>query len=296
MMGDRVAPPPNESEFLVNFLQQEEAARNRPAMRHEPPLPLDPDLTVFGNAPPPGRIYKDPRAFFQASIEGYLFRVVQMLERYPMINVQFRMSTTLEKDEDRATFWLHPPGLTVFQRSDSEREINRKLLKAFEAVMEDLARFTEEGSGFRVESVDKAYIYVTPYEPLTAGWRFPLPKKLTSRKAVIDVYKGPADDCCLKWALRACLFQADKNPERKAKYPGNGQDGLDYTGLDFPTPWTQIGRLEKNNPHIAVNLFLYNNKEDNISTMRQSSRHGDNIKVVNLLLVTDDETDKHHYV
>ena len=296
MMGNRVAPPPNEPEFLVNFLQQEEAARNRPAMRHEPPLPLDPDLTVFGNAPPPGRIYKDPRAFFQASIEGYLFRVVQMLERYPMINVQFRMSATLEKDEDRATFWLQPPGLTVFQRSDSEREISRKLLKAFETVMEDLARFTEEGSGFRVESVDKAYIYVTPYEPLTAGWRFPLPKKLTSRKAVIDVYKGPADDCCLKWALRACLFQVDKNPERKAKYPGNGQDGLDYTGLDFPTPWTQIGRLEKNNPHIAVNLFLYNNKEDNISTMRQSSRHGDNIKVVNLLLVTDDETDKHHYV
>ena len=297
-MGDRVAPPSNEPEFLANFLQRENAARHQPAMRHEPPLPLDPDLTVFGNAPKAGVVYNDPRTFFQDSTEGYVFRVTQMLNQHPMINLQFRMSITLEKDEDRATFWLHPKGLTDFQRSDSRRDIIRKLLKAFEMIMEDLARFTEEGSGFRVVSVDKAYIYITPYEPLIAGRRFPLPKKLSSRKAVIDVYKGEeeVDDCCLKWALRACLFPVDKNPERKAKYPGNGQDGLDYTGLDFPTPWTQINLLEKNNPHIAVNLFLYNNKKDNISTMRQSSRHGDNIKAVNLLLVTDDETDKHHYV
>ena len=263
-MGDRVAPPSNEPEFLVNFLQRENAARHQPAMRHEPPLPLDPDLTVFGNAPKAWVVYNDPRTFFQDSTEGYVFRVTQMLKQHPMINLQFRMSITLEKDEDRATFWLHPKGLTDFQRSDSRRDIIRKLLKAFEMIMEDLARFTEEGSGFRVVSVDKAYIHVTPYEPLTAGRNFPIPQKLSSRKAVIDVYKGPADNCCLKWALRACLFPVDKNPERKAKYPGNGQDGLDYTGLDFPTPWTQIGRLEKNNPHIAVNLFLYNNKEDNI--------------------------------
>ena len=54
--------------------------------------------------------------------------------------------------------------------------------------------------------------------------------------------------------------------------------------------------LEKNNPKIAVNLFLYNNEKDNISTMRQSPRRGGNIKVLNLLMLTHEKTDKHHYV
>ena len=297
-MGDRVAPRFDDSKLMEDFLRRENAAMHRPAMLYEPPLPLDPSLTVFGNAPPHGVVFIDPRAFFQASVEGYRFWVAQMLAQHPMINVQLRMSITLAKNEDRATFWLQPRGLTSFQRSDSKREINRKLLEAFEMVMEDLARFTENGSGFHVERVDKTYMYATPYEPLTAGSRFPIPKKLTSRRAVIDVYKGEAeaDDCCLKWALRACLHRVEKNPERKAKYPGNGQDGLNYDGLSFPTPWTQIEVLEKNNPHIAVNLFLYNNKEDNISTMRQSPRRGGNIKVVDLLMLTNEETDKHHYV
>ena len=298
LMADHAPPRFDEPKLMADFLRRENAAMHRPAMLYEPPLPLDPSLTVFGNAPPPGRVFKDPRAFFQASIKGYLIRVKQMLVQELMINVQFKMSVTLAKNEDRATFWLQPPGLTSFQRSDGDRKIIGGLRKAFEKVMEDLARFTENGSGFHVEDVEKAYLYITPYEPLTAGSRFPIPKKLTSRRAVIDVYKGEdeAEDCCLKWALRAGLFQVKTHPERKSKYPGNGQDGLNYDGLSFPTPWTQIEVLEKNNPKIAVNLFLYNNEKDNISTMRQSPRRGGNIKVLNLLMLTHEKTDKHHYV
>ena len=108
-MADRVAPRFDDSKLMEDFLRRENEALVQPAMQHEPPLPLDPSLTVFGNAPPPGVVFIDPRAFFQASVEGYRFRVAQMLAQHPMINVQLRMSITLAKNEDRATFWLQPP-------------------------------------------------------------------------------------------------------------------------------------------------------------------------------------------
>jgi len=44
------------------------------------------------------------------------------------------------------------------------------------------------------------------------------------------------DNECLKWALRAALFppKNGKDPQRPSKYPVN--DGINYAGIDFPTP------------------------------------------------------------
>ena len=40
---------------------------------------------------------------------------------------------------------------------------------------------------------------------------------------------------------------------RTSSYPT--EDGLNFTGIDFPTPVSQIDRLERQNPNLAINVF-----------------------------------------
>jgi len=59
----------------------------------------------------------------------------------------------------------------------------------------------------------------------------------------------------LRWAIGAALFPAlrGRNPLRPSTYPTN--DGLNFEVIDFPTPVSQIDRLERQNLNLAINLF-----------------------------------------
>ena len=81
----------------------------------------------------------------------------------------------------------------------------------------------------------------------------PLPASFAKKKAIINIRN--TDSECLKWALRAELYppQDGKNPQRPSKYPVD--DGIDYTGIDFPTPIKQIDRLEAQSKYLAINVY-----------------------------------------
>ena len=82
-----------------------------------------------------------------------------------------------------------------------------------------------------------------------------LPPKLANKHAIINVRtkdkdkdKGKDEDNeCLKCALRAALFppEGGEDPQRPSKYPKN--DGINYKGIDFPTPVGQIIKLKAQN-------------------------------------------------
>jgi len=84
---------------------------------------------------------------------------------------------------------------------------------------------------------------------------------------------------CLRWALRAHLFPARMNVDRPSSYPTN--DGLDFTGIDFPIPVSQIGKLERQNPGTAINVFGWD--KDEVIVYRLSEQDG-NIPRTNLML------------
>ena len=81
----------------------------------------------------------------------------------------------------------------------------------------------------------------------------PLPKKLQNKKAIINVQNR--DNHCLRWALRAALFPAPHGAKvtRTSNYPT--EDGLNFTGIDFPMSVSQIDRLERQNLNLAINIF-----------------------------------------
>ena len=46
---------------------------------------------------------------------------------------------------------------------------------------------------------------------------------------------------------------------RTSSYPT--EDGLNFAGIDFPTPVSQIDRLERQNPNLAINVFGWDKEQ-----------------------------------
>ena len=66
------------------------------------------------------------------------------------------------------------------------------------------------------------------------------------KKAVVNVKNK--DDHCLRWALRSALFPAWDHVDRPSKYPTD--DGLDFEGIDAPTPISQVPKVELQNDQV----------------------------------------------
>ena len=81
------------------------------------------------------------------------------------------------------------------------------------------------------------------YRPLHGGSYMVLPLKLKNKKAILNIQNR--DNQCLRWALQAALFRAPRgrNLVRSSRYPT--ENGLNFTGIDFPTLVSQIDRLER---------------------------------------------------
>ena len=132
---------------------------------------------------------------------------------------------------------------------------------------------------------------VTRYQPLRGGTYLPLPANLAKKKAIINVQNR--DNKCLKCALRAALFPPHdgKNLQRPSKYPVN--DGINYGGIDFPTPVKQIDKLEAQNKNLAINAFGW---ENNCVIVHWISKKEKNVLRINLMLIKTGEIQHYCYV
>ena len=165
-----------------------------------------------------------------------------------------------------------------------KNEIKAALEEAFSRLLETLEKWTQRGSGWVVVQVRTLWLDIARYQPLRGGSYIPLPPELKSKKAVVNVKN--MDDHCLRWALRSALFQAAENPHRPANYPT--ADGLDFTGIDAPTPISQIGKVENQND-LAINVFGW---DKGVIVHRLSKQPEEEVRI-NLLLV--EKAGKFHY-
>ena len=178
----------------------------------------------------------------------------------------------------------------VFNRHDKEL-IEQKYDEFIERIKGEIENWSVKGSGWEVERIETAYVNVAHYQPLRGGTYLPLPANLANKKAIINVKNR--DNECLKWALRAALFppQDGKDPQRPSKYPVN--DGINYGGIDFPTPVKQIDKLEAQNKKLAINVFDW---ENNYIIVHRISRKEPNVPRINLMSIESGEIQHYCYV
>jgi len=178
----------------------------------------------------------------------------------------------------------------VFGRNDEE-QIKQKFDEFIENVKGEIEHWSEMGSGWVVERIQIAYVNVARYQPLRGGTYLPLPAELAKKKAIVNVKNR--DNECLKRALRAALFppKNGKDPQRPSKYPVN--DGINYAGIDFPTPVKQIEKLEAQYPKLAINVFGW---ENDCVIVHRISRKQANVQRINLMLIESGEIQHYCYV
>ena len=169
--------------------------------------------------------------------------------------------------------------------------LNNTLNQFVDEVRGEIEAWSQRGSGWVVDEILEAFINVAQYQPLNGGSYMPLPEKLKNKKAVLNIENR--DNMCLRWAIRAALFPAPSglNPKRTSSYPTN--DGLNFEGIDFPTPVSQIDKLERQNPNLALNVFGWENEQ--VLVHRISEKDG-SIPRINLMITKQGENTHYSWV
>ena len=124
---------------------------------------------------------------------------------------------------------------------------------AVQTIEERIQNFNQRGSNWRFERVLSLDINFTDFIPLRGSTYFPLPKKIATKKAVINMKNN--DDQCFKWSVTRALNPVEKNSERITKELKDQSERLDWSGLKFPVKLDQIVIFEKNNPEISIKVF-----------------------------------------
>ena len=234
----------------------------------------------------PPALGADPLTF----LEGVRLQIRQKLteEILALKGVKFQLALNIHLRKDRSDggeeytdpVIRHKQG-TLLQAA----EINEVLDKAFPHILETLEKWTQRGSGWVVDHVSTLWLDIARYQPLRGGSYIPLPAAVRNKKAVVNVKN--ADDRCLRWALRSAMFPVANGEHnyRPTKYPED--DGLVFTGIDTPTPISQISKVEKQNS-LAINVFGWD-KGVIIHRLSEQPAGG----TINLLLI--EKAGKFHY-
>ena len=137
-----------------------------------------------------------------------------------------------------------------------------------------------------VDRVQTLWLDIARYQPLRGGSYIPLPAAVRSKKAVINMKNR--DDHCLRWALGAALAYPPPphNPGKPSWYPT--ENGLNFQGIDAPTPISQIPKVEKQN-NLAINVFGWIKGV----TIHRLSKRPQGIPRINMLLI--EKASKFHY-
>ncbi len=160
-------------------------------------------------------------------------------------------------------------------------------------MLESLAKYQKEGSGWRLYSIKGLDVSIVKFNPLDGSGYSKLPPIITKKKAVINMKNS--DDQCFKWAVTRALNPVDKNPKRITKELRKQAEEFNWDGITFPTKVKDIPIWEKNNDKF-VNVFGYDEESGKIYPIKLCDNSisivlGDNEtqddKFVNLFLHDD---------
>ena len=118
--------------------------------------------------------------------------------------------------------------------------------------------WTDEGSGWIIESIGGQYVNIFASSPLIGSTYIELPNELkNSMKGLINIKNS--DNKCFLWCHIKHLNSAEENPQRITKEDRKLVSKLDYERINFPVSKKEYCKIEMQN-NICVNVFCYENK------------------------------------
>ncbi|VDI40488.1 Hypothetical predicted protein [Mytilus galloprovincialis] len=190
--------------------------------------------------------------------------IVQILEdRLLRNNIKFYMSVHVRMIKyspdgkyDEAEPHFNSKVSTILQSGVSE--IPHELNKGFQKVFISFEEFIKNGSGWQLEEVLQLDLCVTKYKPLKGGSYLELPTSLKRSNCILNIQN--LDNKCFLWTVLSSMHNFQRNPENVENYVPF-VNSVNMTGIEYPTPLSQISQFEKQNNTISVNIFGYEEGE-----------------------------------
>ena len=168
----------------------------------------------------------------------------------------------------------------------NETDIKLSLQASQQQILNKIAQWISEGSGWTIQSIENHYINIVNYNPLKGSSYIKLPQELKNRSLINLQNK---DNECFRWCHIRHLNPQEKDPQRIKKTDKTFISQLDYSSIEFPVTVKQINKIEKQN-NICINLFGYEEKQK-FPIFISKEKFTDHIE---LLLITEGENN--HYV
>ena len=167
-------------------------------------------------------------------------------------------------------------------------EVTKSLQLSKQQILNKIAQWVSEGSGWTVEAVDNHYINIVQYQLMKGSSYIQLPQELRNRKKGLINMKNK-DNECFRWCHIRHLNPQDKDSQRIKKSDKEYIKNLDYSGIEFPVTTKQYNKIEKQN-EININVFGYENKQPYPIFVSKEKYD----RQMNLLLIT--ENNNKHYM
>ena len=149
------------------------------------------------------------------------------------------------------------------------------------------------GSGLSLDRV--IYCKLTFYKgkKLRGSSYIETPKAISNSKCGLVNIRN-TDNECFKWCLKYHQSEKSKHSMRTTAL-SKIDDKYDYENINFPTCMEDIQTFERNNVETSINVFSYNNENNDVNVIRRSKNKGTDR--INLLLISDSTNlDNEHYV
>ena len=168
----------------------------------------------------------------------------------------------------------------------NETDIKLSLQASHQNILNKIAQWVSEGSGWTIQSIENHYINIVNYSPLKGSSYIKLPQELKNR-GLINLLNE--DNECFRWCHIRHLNPQEKDPQRIKKTDKIFICQLDYSSIEFPVTVKQINKIEKQN-NICINLFGYEEKQP-FPIYISKEKFIDHME---LLLITEGENE--HYI
>ena len=231
---------------------------------------------------------KDPLAQLQNTRKAIEYHIVCVLKSMKGLKFVETLMVTFKKLANNEIVYK-----TAYFNSKPQTIINNigipeALQLSKQQILNVIAQWVSEGSGWTIQSVDNHYLNIVQYQPMKGSSYIKLPQELrNSSKGLINMKNE--DNECFRWCHIRHLNPVDKDPQRIKKSDKQYIQDLDYTGIEFPVTTKQYNKIEKQN-EININVFGYENKQPYPIFVSKEKYD----RQMNLLLIT--ENDNKHYV
>ena len=231
---------------------------------------------------------KDPLEQLQntrKAIENHITSLIGLMKSLKFVEtlkVTFK-KTVNDKTVDKTAYFNSKPKIII-----NNTEIPESLQLSKQKILNMIAQWVSEGSGWTIQSVDNHYINIVQYQPMKGSSYIKLPQELRHHKKGLINMKND-DNECFRWCHIRYLNPQDKNPQRIKKSDKEYINQLDYSEIEFPVTTKKYNKIEKQN-EININVFGYENKQPYPIYISKEKYE----KHMELLLITEDENK--HYV